>query len=340
MAADISHVQQLLKYLGSDFLEAEVRQIFRTQGWWQEKIKAAEKSASADRESAPVLQKCAENVCQAVGAEQKFIALQAAYTACLERGPLLRPGATMELEGVMLDHIVAFTDAVLAMGPEEQHAAHIDLEIIHKILNHAVGMEDGDTEPGLKYADALRRLNAWKEENEGVIRQVRLKQFHANVMQDSDAFSFGMFQKIVQLLSFDETSPNELKIQLIEPVAVMLLQLHDKVFAELDLANVEALGKELMSMKSMCHRMCSAQLLPREWMELQLGLVQEYVNYRSVTARLGPDYMDVQAQTDVKLKTAIAQALGHLRSLQAAVKKAAKLVDARKAGSEGEPMQP
>ena len=95
-------------------------------------------------------------------------------------------------------------------------------------------------------------------------------------------------------------------------------------------------------MKSMCHRMCSAQLLPREWMELQLGLVQEYVNYQSVTSRLGPEenYMDVQVQSDIKLKTAIAQAVEHLRSLQVAVKKAAKLVEARKADLEGDQGQP
>ena len=229
MSADITHVQQVLKYLGSDFMESEVRQIFRTQSWWQEKIKAAEKSASADHESAPLLQQSARDVCQATGAEEMFNALQKAYNLCLERSPLLRPGGTMELEGVMLDHIVALTDSVLAMGPEEQHTAKIDLEIIRKILNHAVGMEESDTEPGLKYADALRRLNAWKEENEATIHLVRLKQFHASVMQDSGAFSFGMFQKIVQLLSFDEASSEELKVQLIEPVAIMLLQMHKKV---------------------------------------------------------------------------------------------------------------
>ena len=109
----------------------------------------------------------------------------------------------------------------------------------------------------------------------------------------------------------------------------------------LDASGAEALGKELLMARSVCSAICGRKLLDKDWLQVQLGLLQEFLNYVSVEARLNAEgsYRTVESQQLPKVQAAISQALTHLQSLHAGFQKAKKLSEARQAQKAEQPKE-
>ena len=225
--SSIMHVKKILNYVGSEFMESELRQMLRGDEWWKAQVQAAEAKASVEHEVGPLLQEVGKALAQATSAVDGYMAMKKAYESLLKYGEQLRPGGTMHLEGTMFDSIVPLVDNIMALQLQELHDANINVDIVTQVLNHAIKLE-GQEKDGQKFSDALRRLTTWVQQNQEIMRQLALQEFHMKVMADHAVFDLRAFQKLVQVVSLKDAASDVTKQCAMEPVAVMLLYFHKK----------------------------------------------------------------------------------------------------------------
>ena len=93
LGAEIRHVESLLQLRSDDFLESELQEAMREEGFWKDRLELARKHASAEAECAKKIGEHVTAMMDAKNPVQQLSAAKDALASAVSMKPQLRPGA-------------------------------------------------------------------------------------------------------------------------------------------------------------------------------------------------------------------------------------------------------